>query len=121
MQCRIDNGWNPQEHRNRSTPSYLEKSFEQWLLFNNFYSYTKNKTFRCGQKIYYGDFFFESLSLLIELDGSQHERTTDYDAERDALILKYYNVRTIRVTYKEYISKHRIEEIKRLLGLTLTS
>jgi very-short-patch-repair endonuclease len=114
---RIDVGWNPQENRNRSRPSYLERSFENWLLENNVSSYVKNKTFRCDGKIYYGDFFFEDLKILIELDGSQHEQTVDYDLIRDHLILNHYSVRTIRITHKEYMSKTKIEEVKEALGI----
>ena len=34
-------------------------------------------------KTYFGDFYFPSLYLLIELDGTQHLKTIEYDIERD--------------------------------------
>ena len=71
---RIDAGWNPQEHRNKSKPSYLERSFEHWLLKIDFTNYIKNKTFRCDKKIYFGDFYFPSKNLLIELDGKTNTK-----------------------------------------------
>ena len=112
---RIDNGWNPNENRNRSLPSYLEKSFENWLLKNNYTNFIKNKTFKCSTKLYYGDFYFPELNLLIELDGSQHEQTKEYDLQRDALILEYYNIQTIRISHKEYIFKLKLDLIESIL------
>lgn len=112
---RIDNGWNPQEHRCRSKPSFLEKSFENWLKQLNYTSYIKNKTFRCNKKIYYGDFYFPKLNLLIELDGKQHKHTIEYDSERDSLILEFYLVRTIRISYKEYMEKSKLACVLSLL------
>jgi very-short-patch-repair endonuclease len=57
---------------------------------------------RCGDKIYYGDFFFHEKMLLVELDGMQHIKTTEYDNNRDKDILNYHGVTTFRITYKEY-------------------
>ena len=108
---RIDNGWNPQENRCRSKPSFLEKSFEEWLISINHSNYIRNKTFRCGKKIYYGDFFFPNKNILIELDGNQHQESIDYDRLRDQHIKDYYNVSTIRITYKEYMEKSKIDII----------
>lgn len=114
---RMDLGWNPQEHRNRSKPSYLEKSFENWLVKQNFSDYKRNKTFRCGKKVYYGDFFFPSKNVLIELDGQQHKKNTEYDNERDNNIEKYFSVKTLRISYDEYFKKTKIEEVKSAIGI----
>lgn len=108
---RIDNGWNPQEHRCRSKPSFLEKSFEEWLISINYTDYVKNKTFRCGKKIYYGDFFFPSKNILIELDGKQHEETVEYDKIRDQHIMEYHKVETIRISYTEYMNKSKVTTV----------
>ena len=115
VKLRIDNGWNPQQNRCKSTPSFLEKSFEEWLITKNITNYIKNKTFRCGKKIYFGDFFFPELLLLIELDGNQHKETMTYDNLRDTLILTYFNVKTFRITYEEYIKKSKLEIVEKLL------
>lgn len=112
---RIDAGWNPQENRCKSTPSYLERSFKNWLETNNIVGFVHNKTFRCGKKIYYGDFFFPEKNLLIELDGKQHLDNTEYDKSRDNHIMEYHNVYTLRISYKEYISKSKIELVIDLL------
>lgn len=109
MNKRIDNGWNPQEHRCRSKPSFLEKSFEEWLISINYTDYVKNKTFRCGNKIYYGDFFFPNKKILIELDGKQHEESIEYDSSRDRRIMEHHKVKTIRISYKEYMQKSKID------------
>jgi hypothetical protein len=111
---RIDEGWNPQENRCRSTPSYLEKSFNNWLIANNILEFIQNKTFRCGKKIYYGDFFFPDKKLLIELDGIQHKETVEYDLNRDQSILRYHDVTTIRITHKEYMAKTKMELLLQL-------
>lgn len=70
---------------------------------------------RCSTKLYYGDFYFPELNLLIELDGSQHEQTKEYDLQRDALILEYYNIQTIRISHKEYIFKLKLDLIESIL------
>ena len=75
----------------------------------------KNKTFRCGKKLYFGDFFFPSKNILVELDGKQHENSIEYDTIRDNLIKEYYGVETIRITYKEYMAKSKIDIILQLL------
>ena len=111
MNKRIDNGWNPQEHRCRSKPSFLEKSFEEWLISINYTDYVKNKTFRCGKKIYYGDFFFPNKNILIELDGKQHEETVEYDKIRDQHIMEYHKVETIRISYTEYMNKSKVTTV----------
>lgn len=114
---RIDAGWNPNENRNRSSPSYLEKSFKSWLDDMNFKDYITNKTFRCNKKVYFGDFFFPSKCLLIELDGSQHKKTKKYDKKRDSSIKKHHGVLTLRISYEEYFAKTKLEDVKKLLGL----
>lgn len=112
---RIDNGWNPQEHRCRSRPSFLEKSFEDWLISIKFNNYIKNKTFRCGEKIYFGDFFFPEKGILIELDGKQHQQSREYDEMRDVNIQRFYGVKTIRISYEEYMKKSQIDVILKAL------
>lgn len=118
---RIDNGWNPQENRCRSKPSYLERSFEIWLNQINISDYVKNKTFRCGEKIYYGDFFFPKQNLLIELDGKQHKDNIEYDMRRDKLIKQYHGVETIRISYDEFVKKSKVQIVLSHIQNTLSS
>jgi|688.fasta_scaffold199415_1 very-short-patch-repair endonuclease/predicted nucleic acid-binding Zn ribbon protein len=114
----MESGYNPQQNRNRSIPSHLEKSFKNWCK-NNFPNvlFSQNKAFNCNGKMYYGDFYFDSLKILIELDGTQHKETVEYDKLRDDNILKYYNVYTIRISHKEFIKKSKVEFINNILSL----
>jgi very-short-patch-repair endonuclease len=68
-------------------------------------------------KSYYVDFLFEDLNLIIELDGKQHEKTKEKDTIRDEFLKRVYNLNIVRITHKEYKTKSRIDEIKRLLML----
>lgn len=115
---RIYNGWDPNSNRGRQKRSYLEKSFEEWL--NKNYSeihYICEQPFKRLDivKTYFADFYFPELNLIIELDGSQHNATKDYDRERDLYIESTYDIRIVRITHKEYKSKIKLELIKNLL------
>ena len=115
---RIAEGWNPNENRGRGKESYLEKSFKQWLLdnFPNLQFYTEQPFKRLDTvKTYFADFHFPTKNLIIELDGSQHSRTINYDLERDTYITETYNVRIIRISHKEYTNKSKIDDIINLL------
>lgn len=109
-------------NRTRARPSYLEQSFDSWLKLNNITDYTVEQPFRIvdgeGKYLttYFGDFYFPNLSLLIELDGTQHRNQVEYDKIRDARISDQYNIRIIRITHKEYINKSRLDEVKHELG-----
>jgi very-short-patch-repair endonuclease len=118
MKQRIDEGFNPQQNRGRHKRSWLESSFQHWLSenFSHIHHETEFPFKRYDQqKTYFADFYFPSLNLIIELDGTQHENTKDYDLDRDLYISSNYNVKVIRISYSEYISKHRIDEIQNLL------
>ena len=47
--------------------------------------------------------------------GKRHENSIEYDTIRDNLIKEYYGVETIRITYKEYMAKSKIDIILQLL------
>ena len=105
---------------NRSNPeSYLEKSFREYI---EELGYIKDLSFiqekywilQSGKK-YFSDFYFPSLNLIFELDGSQHENTIEEDKQRDLLIYKEFNIKTIRITHKEWVKKLRKEEIDNIL------
>jgi len=68
-------------------------------------------------KTYFADFYFPDKKLIIELDGTQHNKTVAYDTERDSYINKTYDITIIRISYKEYQQKSRISEIKNLLNI----
>lgn len=114
-------------HRSRISPSYMESSFSDWLIKNKckyqwipehpFKRYDHNGKY---ERCYFVDFFFPHLKLIIELDGSHHQDQIDYDRDRDNYIVSNYNNVTdiIRITYDEYISLSRIDEIKSLLDIS---
>lgn len=116
---RISKGFNPQLNRGRNKRSYLEISFSGWL--NTMYPTLEVKIehpFKRNDitKTYFADFYFPSKRLIIELDGSQHKHTVDYDAERDRYITDAYGVTVIRITHKEYQSGAKVQEIINLLA-----
>lgn len=122
MKEKIKNGYNPNKHRGRHKRSYMETSFEEWLgvTFPNikyeiehpFKSNTLNKTF-------FTDFFFPDLCLAIELDGTQHNKTIEYDSIRDANILLEHSVYIYRISHKEYKSGVKIPEVINILSMSI--
>jgi very-short-patch-repair endonuclease/predicted nucleic acid-binding Zn ribbon protein len=116
---RIYNGWDPNSNRGRHKKSYLEQSFSEWLD-NNYpkLDYITEQPFKRLDmiKTYYADFYFPNLNLIIELDGSQHKHTQQYDSNRDDYITKTYDVNIVRISHQEYQSKSKIDLIKNLLG-----
>lgn len=115
---RIHNGWNPNSNRGRHKKSYLEISFEKWLKDNypNI-NYTTEQPFKRLDEIktYFADFYFPTLSLIIELDGTQHNNTVEYDQNRDEYIKSVYNINIVRITHTEYKNKTKLELVKNLL------
>lgn len=116
----IYNGkYNPQNNRGRGNQSYLEKSFQQWLSqnFPLLEVITEMKFKRNDMiKTYYADFYFPSKNLIIELDGSQHKLTTEYDSIRDAYISANYNLTILRISHDDYVKKTYIDYIKDILS-----
>jgi len=115
---RIYNGWNPNDNRGRGKQSYLESSFESWL--NDNYPILQYQTEYPIKRLdviktYFADFYFPSLNLIIELDGTQHKYTVEYDTERDDYISSAYGIKVVRISHKEYTKQTRINEIKNLL------
>lgn len=119
MKLKIEQGYNPQKHRGRKK-SYLETSFKNWLQeFNIEYIeeypvkiYENNSYKTC----FFIDFYFPSLQIGIELDGTQHQKTIEKDLLRDGLIKKE-GITIHRITHKEYCSKSKVEEVKKILQL----
>lgn len=118
MLQRISDGFNPQQNRGRSKRSWLEASFKQWLdIKYPFVVFETEKSFKRKDitKTYFVDFHFPELSLVIELDGTQHGLSTEYDSLRDDYLSQTYGLTILRISHKEYIKKTRIEEIQKYL------
>ena len=113
MENAMKNGHNPQKNRGRQKRSYLEESFDTWLkteypevIYETEYTV---KIYDEGTYVtsYFIDFYFPSINLGIELDGSQHKHTTEYDIHRDSLIKHYRDIDILRISHKEYRSKEK--------------
>lgn len=116
---RMENGFNPNANRGRGKQSYLEHSFSMWLketqptlLCHTEYKFKRHDTGRW----YFVDFYFPTLNTIIELDGSQHKYTTQYDMDRDNYLHTTYGVNVVRITHAEYQSKVRLPEIRGILS-----
>ena len=119
IQERIENGFNPNKNRGHKK-SYLENSFEEWLLLNNYKNYEYNKQIKIYKdkkyfKSYYIDFYFPIINIGIELDGSQHKNNIEYDINRDKEIFEQYNIKIIRISHKEYLNKTKLNYIENIL------
>ena len=58
-----------------------------------------------SRKNYFADFIFEDKKLIIELDGTQHKKTVEQDAIRDAWFnSKGYTV--IRIPVEEFKKRY---------------
>lgn len=118
MKEKINNGYNPQKHRGRHKKSFLETSFENWLdsnFPNIIYEQEKPFNFKEYKVTYFGDFYFPQINLLIELDGTQHNNTKEYDSERDKRISEKYGTKVFRISHSEYINKIKINDVIFLL------
>lgn len=65
--------------------SWMELQFEKYLTENNVTGWETEKHFWSDElkKNFYPDFLFEDLKLIVELDGTQHEKTIELDTIRD--------------------------------------
>lgn len=102
--------------------SYMEFSFEQWLIEKGFkrslHGYLTDVHFYNHQtkKNGFADFVFPKLRIIIELDGTHHLKRIELDKIRDDY-LRSRNWKVIRIPHKEYIAKTRIHEISTLLKI----
>lgn len=110
------------QYRSRSNRSYMERSFEEWLISNHPHiTFEIEKSFVIRNdndeylKTYYVDFYFPDLNIGIELDGTHHLKQVEYDKKRDADILNKYGVIIYRIGHKEYVRKTKIEFVNSLL------
>lgn len=119
MKEAIANGHDPKKNRGRGKKSYLEISFEKWLNthFPNIEYIPEYPVKRHDMvKTYFGDFYFPSKNLIIELDGTQHNSTTEYDQDRDAYITNTYGIQIFRISHKEYINQSKIDTVINMLS-----
>lgn len=104
----------------RDKQSFLEKSFEDWLISNNISNYVTEKTIKnhLTNKWYFVDFYFPDYSLIIELDGKQHEKQKhkEKDIDRDDYLTSI-GYKVVRISHSEYIQKTKYNLISSLLGL----
>lgn len=100
---------NPLNRKNlgRHKRSWLELTFEEYLKYNNIQGWNTEVHFwnEDLRKNYFADFIFEDKKLIIELDGTQHKKTVEQDAIRDAWFnSKGYTV--IRIPVEEFKKRY---------------
>ena len=104
----------------RDKKSYLEDSFEKWLVAEKFQSrYESEYTIRnhITGKWYFVDFYFPDHNLIVELDGKQHEKPSHKQADmiRDEFITYHLGIDVFRISHKEYQEGSRISELSNIL------
>lgn len=102
----------------RHKKSYPETCMIDWLDKNQvvyeFESSIKNHELN---KTYFPDFLFRDLSLIIELDGTQHRKTVEKDKIRDEYIERVYGIKVVRYWCKDFLKGIHYDEICKLLGI----
>lgn len=111
---------NRRSNYRRDKRSYLEESFETWLLDNNIsLKYETEYTIRnhITQQWYFVDFYFPEINLIVELDGKQHEKPKHKESDklRDEYITTNLNLTVFRISYDEYQSGSKINLLLQLL------
>lgn len=91
----------------RHKKSWLEVTFETYLIENNITGWETEVHFWCEEfrKNYYPDFVFENKKLIIELDGTQHRKTANQDSIRDDWFKKV-GYKVIRITIEEFKKRY---------------
>ena len=102
--------------------SYMERSFESWLQRNfSDLPVVPQKPFRNKENngYYYADFYFPTLNLIIELDGTHHntQQNRSHDIKRDLHLRQRFSVKIVRITAREYRAKSRMSEVVELLTI----
>ena len=111
---------NRRSNYRRDKKSYLELSFENWLLTNNIsLKYETEYTIKnhITQKWYFVDFYFPEINLIVELDGKQHEKPKHKEADklRDEYITNNLNITVFRISYDEYQAGTKVSELLKLM------
>jgi very-short-patch-repair endonuclease len=110
---------NRRSNYRRDKRSYLEESFETWLLDNNIsLKYETEYTIKnhITQKWYFVDFYFPEINLIVELDGKQHEKPKHKEADklRDEYITTNLNLNVFRISYDEYQAGSKVNQLLKL-------
>lgn len=111
---------NKRSNFRRDKKSYLEDSFEKWLVAEKFQvRYEDEYTIRnhITGKWYFVDFYFPDLNLIVELDGKQHEKPKHKEADRirDEFIINHLGIDVFRISHKEYQEGSRIDQLSNML------
>ena len=111
---------NKRSNYRRDKKSYLEQSFEKWMIDNNIeLTYIDEYTIKnhLTRKWYFVDFYFPDINLIVELDGKQHEKPKhkQADNDRDEYIESHLGIKVFRISYDEYQAGSKIEILKTLL------
>ena len=111
---------NKRSNYRRDKKSYLERSFEEWLLENHpTIKYDAEHTIHnhITKRWYFVDFYFPELNLIVELDGKQHERPDHKlaDKKRDNYIQTHLGLIVFRISHDEYQTGIKIPELLKLL------
>ena len=114
---------NRRSNYRRDKRSYLEESFEIWLLDNNIsLKYETEYTIKnhITQKWYFVDFYFPKINLIVELDGKQHEKPKHKEADklRDEYITANLNLNVFRISYDEYQAGSKVDQLLKLFDAT---
>ena len=107
---------NRRSNYRRDKKSYLEESFETWLVDNSIsLKYEPEYTIKnhITQKWYFVDFYFPKINLIVELDGKQHEKPKHKEADklRDEYITTHLNINVFRISYNEYQAGTKINQL----------
>ncbi|CAB5214544.1 Domain of unknown function DUF559 [uncultured Caudovirales phage] len=108
---------NKRSNYRRDKKSYLERSFEDWLVKNNIsLRYEDEYTIKnhITKKWYFVDFYFPEINLIVELDGKQHEKPKhkEQDRIRDEYITTHLGIQIFRISHTEYQLGSKIDELK---------
>ena len=105
----------------RTWPSPLEERMKFFLEEHNI-PYENQKIFYIRakdgwiMKYYIADFFIAYRSLIIEVDGKQHDKHRLHDKMRTMDIQKHYpNVSVVRFNYKDLSDSRKLKSLHNLL------
>lgn len=111
---------NRRSNYRRDKKSYLEQSFEQWLIDNKISTKYIDEHFiknHLTGKWYFVDYYFPEVNLIVELDGKQHEKPAHKEADqlRDVYIKSHLGIDVFRISYDEYQAGSKITQLLELL------
>ena len=84
----------------RSRPTKAERKVGEYLIRNGV-RIVFQRPFVINDKVYFADFFLPKTNIVIEVDGTEHERAFDYFRDAD---FKSIGIRVVRVSNTEAYS-----------------